>query len=316
MPRHSPGVLRSLLRRLLLAPLVLLVLASITFVLIRLAPGGPFDDERSTDAAVEQALAAQYHLDESLGRQYVRFLGDLAHGDLGPSFRSPGETVVTKIARHLPVSMGLGLLALLVAVLAGVSAGTIAAVRRNSAMDHTTMVVAMTGLALPTFVIGPILALVFGQWWGWLPVAGWQGFTTPRYLILPVLTLALPFAARIARLTRAGMLEVLSADHVRTARAKGLSGSMVVWRHVLRGGLLPVISYLGPATADILTGSVVVEAVFAIPGIGQEFVQSALSRDYTVVMGTVLVYGVLLIVFNMLSDILYVLADPRVRDRG
>jgi len=309
-------VLRSLLRRLLLAPLVLLVLASITFVLIRLAPGGPFDDERSTDAAVEQALAAQYHLDESLGRQYLRFLGDLVQGDLGPSFRSPGETVVAKIARHLPVSMGLGLLALLVAVLAGVSAGTIAAVRRNSALDHGTMVVAMTGLALPTFVIGPILALVFGQWWGWLPVAGWQGFDAPRYLLLPVITLALPFAARIARLTRAGMLEVLSADHVRTARAKGLSGRMVVWRHVLRGGLLPVISYLGPATADILTGSVVVEAVFAIPGIGQEFVQSALSRDYTVVMGTVLVYGVLLILFNMLSDILFVLADPRVRNRG
>jgi len=309
-------VLRSLLRRLLLAPLMLLVLASITFVLIRLAPGGPFDDERSTDAAVEQALAAQYHLDESLGRQYLRFLGDLVQGDLGPSFRSPGETVVAKIARHLPVSMGLGLLALLVAVLAGVTAGTIAAVRRNSALDHGTMVVAMTGLALPTFVIGPILALVFGQWWGWLPVAGWQGFDAPRYLLLPVFTLALPFAARIARLTRAGMLEVLSADHVRTARAKGLSGRMVVWRHVLRGGLLPVISYLGPATADILTGSVVVEAVFAIPGIGQEFVQSALSRDYTVVMGTVLVYGVLLILFNMLSDILFVLADPRVRNRG
>lgn len=315
-PSHSQPVLRAILKRLILAPVVLLVLATITFVLVRLAPGGPFDDERSADPTVEAALAAQYHLDEPLPRQYLRFLGDLVQGDLGPSFRSPGERVVEKIWRHLPVSMGIGALAMLLALGLGISAGTIAAVRRGRLTDHVTMVAALVGLALPAFVIGPLFALGFGLWLNVLPVAGWHGMTAPAYLVLPVLTLALPFAARIARLTRAGMLEILHADHVRTARAKGLSGTMVVLRHVLRGGLLPVISFLGPATADLLTGSVVVETVFAIPGIGPEFVQAALSRDYTMVMGTVLVYGALLIVFNILSDVLHALADPRVRHGG
>jgi oligopeptide transport system permease protein len=308
-------VLRPVLKRLAVAPAVLLVLATITFFLVRLAPGGPFAADRRLEPSVEAALQAQYHLDESQPQQYLRFLGDLVQGDLGPSFRHPGERVGERILRFLPVSMGLGLIALLLALVMGVTAGTWAAVRRNRPADHATMVVALIGLTVPTFVVGPVLALVFGLWLGWLPVAEWKGFTQPIYLVLPVITLALPFAARVARLTRAGMLEVLNADYVRTARAKGLSGRAVVWRHVMRGGLLPVIAFVGPAAADLLTGSVVVETVFAIPGIGPEFVQAALSRDYTMVMGTVLVYGALLIAFNLLSDIGHALADPRVGNR-
>lgn len=308
-------MLRYAALRILQAPMVLLVLVTLSFFLMRAAPGGPFDRDRSMDPIAEAQLRERYHLDESLGRQYIRFMGDLLTGDLGVSFQHPGETVNERIARHLPTSLWLGGLSLLLAIIAGVSVGTVAALHRNGWQDHSSMVVAMLGLALPPFVIGPVLALVAGLWLGWLPVSGYEGWAAPQYILLPVLTLALPFAARIARLTRAGVLEVLTQDHVRTARAKGLAESAVVARHVLRGGLLPVLAFIGPAAASLLTGSLVVEQIFGIPGIGVEFVQAAFDRDYTVVLGTVMVYGALLIALNLLTDIMQAWWDPRVRDR-
>ena len=300
-----------LLRRLAQAAVVLLVLVTVSFILIRTAPGGPFDRERAMDPAARAARERQYHLDRPLPVQYVLFLRDIATGELR-STKYEAETVHERIGRHLPVSMLLGAIALLVAVGVGIAAGVIAAIRHNRIADHAAMLAAMIGLAVPTFVVGPLLALVFGLWLGWLPVAGYAGWAQPSYLVLPAFALALPYAARIARLTRAGMLEVVHQDYVRTARAKGLGEAAVVVRHVLRGGLLPVVSYLGPAATDILTGSLVIEAVFGIPGLGAEFVTSAFNRDYNVVMGTVIVYGVLLVVFNLLSDLAYGLLDPRV----
>ena len=304
-------MLRYLLKRLAQAAVVLLVLITVSFILIRTAPGGPLDRERAMDPAARAELERQFHLDRSLPSQYLLFLRDIATGELR-SLKYQSETVHERIARYLPVSMLLGAIALLLAVGLGVGAGVIAAIRHNRPADHVAMVAAMVGLAVPTFVIGPLLALVFGLWLGWLPVAGYAGWAKPAYLVLPALALALPYAARIARLTRAGMLEVVHQDYVRTARAKGLGERAVVVRHVLRGGLLPVVSYLGPAATDILTGSLVIEAVFGIPGLGAEFVTSAFNRDYNVVMGTVIAYGVLLVVFNLLSDIAYGLLDPRV----
>ncbi len=301
---------RYLLKRLLQAPLVLFVLVTISFFLIRAAPGGPFTRERKGDPASEAALNQRYGLDRPLPAQYLMFLGRLARGDLGYSTKQQDERVSERIVRHLPVSLLLGALALALAVALGVSAGVIAAVRHNRGIDHAAMLLAMVGLAVPAFVIGPLLALVFGLWLRWLPVAGYDGW---RHLVLPAITLALPYGARIARLCRAGMLDVINQDFVRTARAKGLSERAVIARHVLRGGLLPVVSYLGPAATDVLTGSLVVEAIFRIPGMGYEFVSGALNRDYTVVMGTVIVYGALLVAFNLLSDVVYGLMDPRVR---
>ncbi|MBA3685745.1 MAG: ABC transporter permease [Planctomycetes bacterium] len=301
---------RYLIKRLLQAPLVLFVLVTISFFLMRAAPGGPFTRERSGDARSEQARAQRWGLDKPLPTQYLLFLGRLARGDLDYSMKQEDERVSERIARHLPVSLLLGSLALGLALLLGISAGVIAAMRRNRLPDHLAMLVAMIGLAVPAFVIGPLLAWGFGLRLGWLPVAGYDGWL---HLVLPAVTLALPYAARIARLCRAGMLDVINQDFVRTARAKGLSELAVVARHVLRGGLLPVVSYLGPAATDVLTGSLVVEAIFRIPGMGYEFVNGALNRDYTVVMGTVVVYGALLVAFNLLSDLVYGLLDPRVR---
>jgi oligopeptide transport system permease protein len=302
-----------LLRRLLLAPVVLLVLATLTFAMVRAAPGGPFQSERGLDPTVQAALAAQYHLDRPLWRQYLDYLGDLAQGDLGPSYKHKAETVNEIVARELPVSLLLGGLALLLALGLGIPAGVLAAARPAGAGDHLAMVAALVAISLPTFVIGPLLAFGFGLWLGWLPVAGWGGWSAPAFLVLPVLTLALPFAARIARLVRAGVLEVANQDFVRTARAKGLDGSAVLMRHALRVGLLPLAGFLGPAAAGLLTGSVVVEQVFQIPGLGREFVEAAVNRDYTLVMGTVLVYGAILVLCNLAADLLAGFLDPRAR---
>lgn len=300
-----------LIRRLLTAPLVLLLVTSVTFFLVRMAPGGPFSSERSLPPEVEQALLERYSLDEPLPAQYLHFIGNLIRGKLGPSMKHRGRGVGEIIATHLPVSLGLGATALSLALTLGVTAGLVSSLSPRSALDYTAMGICVLGISLPSFVFGPILQAVFSRWFGVLPVSG---IGSPLHFVLPALALSLPFAARFARLTRAGMLEVLSEDFVRTARAKGLREQTVLLRHAFRGGLLPVVSYLGPATASVTTGSLVVERIFSIPGLGREFVESALNRDYTLVMGTVIVYGTMIILCNLLADIAYAVMDPRVRD--
>jgi oligopeptide transport system permease protein len=303
----------SALRRLLQAPLVLLILASVSFVIMRLAPGGPFSGEKSMDPQVRAALEARYHLDQPMLFQYGHFLLDLLHGDLGTSLAGyKGTPVVAVIARTLPTSLLLGAQAMLLALLIGVLAGILAAMRRQRLGDRLTLVVGLVAISMPTFVIGPLLALVFGLWLHWLPIAGWQGWAHPAYQVLPAVALSLPFAGRIARLTRTGLLEVMSQDFIRTARAKGASELRIALRHALRLGFVPVVSFLGPATAAILTGSLVVEQVFQIPGLGFEFVKSAQNRDYTLVMGTVLAYGLCLVLCNLVADAVHRQLDPRV----
>jgi oligopeptide transport system permease protein len=302
-------VSRYLARRLIGFPPVLLVIVTVAFFIMRLAPGGPFDMERALPEAVRTNIEARYHLNESLARQYVRYLGDVVRGDLGPSFRYPDRTVNELLALGFPVSLTLGACALSLALLVGGTAGVIAAIRHNRWADYLTMSLALGGVSVPSFVLGPLLILVFALWLGWLPVAGWG---TWRHLVLPSVTLAAFYTAYVARLVRAGMLEVILQDWVRTARAKGLREAVVVTRHALPSALLPVVSYLGPAAARALTGSVVIETIFGIPGIGRYFIQSALNRDYTMVLGTVVFFSGLLIAFNLIVDCLYAYLDPRV----
>jgi oligopeptide transport system permease protein len=300
---------RYLAGRLAGLPPILLVIVTVSFFVMRIAPGGPFDLERTLPEAVRANVEARYHLDEPLVRQYLRYLGDILRGDLGPSFRYPDRTVTELIGLGIPVSLTLGACALLFALLLGGTAGILAALRHNRLVDYLTMSLALGGVSIPNFVLGPLLILVFALWLGWLPVAGWGSW---RHLVLPAVTLGVLYMAYVARLSRAGMLEVLFHDFVRTARAKGLRESVVVLRHALPSAVLPVVSYLGPATAGALTGSVVVESIFGIPGIGRYFVQSALNRDYTMVLGTVIVFSGLLVVFNLIVDLLYAWLDPRV----
>jgi oligopeptide transport system permease protein len=302
-------VARYLVRRLVGLPPVLLVIVTASFFVMRLAPGGPFDMERALPEAVRANIEARYHLDESLGRQYLRYLGDVVRGDFGPSFRYPDRTVNELLALGFPVSVTLGVCALGLALVVGGAAGVVAAMRHNRWVDYLTMSLALGGVSVPNFVLGPLLILIFALWLGWLPVAGWG---TWRHLVLPSVTLAAFYTAYVARLARAGMLEVIFQDWVRTARAKGLREAIVVTRHALPGALLPVVSYLGPAAARALTGSVVVETIFGIPGVGRYFIQSALNRDYTMVLGTVVFYSGLLIAFNLVVDCLYAYLDPRV----
>jgi oligopeptide transport system permease protein len=306
-------VLTYILRRLLMAPLVVLVLVTISFVIIRAAPGGPFSGEKKMDPAVEAALRAKYHLDEPLPMQYLRWLGDLCRGDLGPSYKQTTRTVNEIIAATLPTSLFLGGVSLLLALFVGLAVGIVGAVRQGGAWDHLTMLLAMLGLSIPTFVIGPMLVLLFALYLGWLPVAEYQGPMHPSYVILPALTLAIPFAARIARLSRAGMLDVINADFVRTARAKGTPAMAVVLKHALPSAMIPVVGFLGPAVAALLTGSLVIEKIFQIPGLGREFVESATNRDYTLVMGTVIVYGLIVMACNLVADLLLGVIDPRIR---
>jgi oligopeptide transport system permease protein len=300
------------LRRLLGSLPTLLAIVTLAFFMMRLAPGGPFTLDRSLPPAIEKNLLAAYRLDQPLWRQYLDYLAGLLRGDLGPSFKYQDFTVAELIATGFPASLKVGGLALLVAVFVGVGLGTLAALHRNGRLDHAVMALAMVGIAVPNFVMAPILALLFGVHLAWLPVGGW-GDGGLRNLVLPVTALALPQIAYIARLTRGAMIEELHRDHVRTARAKGLGERIVVLRHTLRGGLLPVVSYLGPATAGLVTGSVVIETIFAIPGIGRYFVQGALNRDYTLVMGVVIFYAVLIILLNLLVDLLYCVLDPKVK---
>ncbi|HBG29981.1 oligopeptide ABC transporter permease OppB [Candidatus Macondimonas diazotrophica] len=299
------------LRRFLGAWPTLLVLVTLSFFLVRAAPGGPFDAEKNLPPEIEANLAAKYHLDEPLWQQYLRYLGDLARGDLGPSFKYADYTVNELIAQGFPVSLRLGLAAMAVALLIGLPAGMLAALRQNRPLDHVTMAAAMTGISVPGFVVAPLLILVFAVHLGWLPAGGLSGGLSAW--ILPVTALSLPLLAYIARLTRASLIEVWRSPFIRTARAKGLPLRVILVRHALKPTLLPVVSFLGPALAGVITGSVVIEAIFGIPGLGRYFVQGALNRDYTLVMGVVVFYGALIIVFNFLVDLLYALLDPRVR---
>lgn len=305
-------MLRFTLQRLLSAVPTLLVLISLAFLLIRVAPGGPFDAERRLPPEIEQRLRAAYHLDEPLPQQLGRYLWNLLQGDFGPSFQYRDRTVTELIGASFPVSLRLGALAMALALLLGVAAGTLAALRQNRFADHALMTAAMTGISIPNFVLAPLLVLMFAVWLRWLP-AGGLGDGGLRYLVLPVIALALPQVAYIARLTRGSMIEVLRSPFVRTARAQGLPMRTIILRHALRPALLPVLSYLGPALAAIVTGSVVVEQIFGVPGLGRFFVQGALNRDYTLVMGVVVFYGTLIVAMNFLVDVAYGWLDPRLK---
>jgi oligopeptide transport system permease protein len=290
----------------------LFIIVTASFFIIRLAPGGPFDQEQTLNAQVRANLDRAYGLDQPLPVQYLRYLRGLVHGDFGPSFKQRDFTVSELIAQGLPVSMTLGGVALLLALLVGLPLGFAAAIRTGSAVDVSLGTLVVLGMAVPSFVVGPLLALVFGVYLQWLPVAGWEEGEA-RDVVLPAITLALPVAALIARLMRGSLLEVLRSNYIRTARARGLGRWLILWRHALRPALLPVVSYLGPAAAFLVTGSLVVETVFGLPGTGRYLVQGAINRDYTLVMGMVIVYGVLVLLFNLLADLLYGWLDPRVR---
>jgi len=305
-------LLRYTLLRLLGAIPTLLLVIVLAFLMVHAAPGGPFDDERVLPADVEANIAKAYHLDESLPKQFVRYMSGLLRGDLGPSYRYRDHTVSELIRSGFPLSLQLGAMAITLALLAGVSAGTVAALRQDSLLDRVVMSFAMTGISIPVFVIAPVLVLLLAVKVHWLP-AGWSGSAGAAKFVLPVFTLALPQIAYIARLTRASMIDVLGRDFIRTARAQGLSTSTLVRVHALKPAMLPVLSYMGPAIAAILTGSVVVEEVFGIPGLGQFFVRGALNRDYTLVLGIVIFYATLIVFLNLLVDILYGVIDPRVR---
>ena len=294
-------------------PTLLLVIA-LAFLMVHAAPGGPFDDERVLPADVEANIAAAYHLDDPLPKQFVRYLGGLVKGDLGPSYRYRDYTVAELIGSAFPLSLKLGAMAMALALIIGVTAGTEAALREGTRIDRVVMGFSMTGISIPVFVIAPVLVLLFAVKLQWLP-AGWSGASGMGRYVLPVITLALPQIAYIARLTRASMIDVLGRDFIRTARAQGLGTRTVIRVHALKPAMLPVLSYLGPAIAAILTGSVVVEEIFGIPGLGQFFVRGALNRDYTLVLGIVVFYATLIISLNLLVDILYGAIDPRVRYR-
>jgi oligopeptide transport system permease protein len=300
------------LKRLLATVPTLLVLVTLVFFLLRAAPGGPFDEERALPPEVQAQVRAAYHLDEPLWRQFARYLGGLTQGDLGPSFQYPGRSVNELVAAGFPVSLQLGLAAMLLALPLGYAIGVAAALRRNTLADRGLMTLAMAFVSIPNFVVAPLLILAFALALGWLPAGGWDSW---RSAVLPVVALALPQIAILARLTRGSMVEVLAQHYIRTARAKGLPQHWIVLRHALKPALMPVLSYLGPALAQIVTGSVVVEQVFSIPGLGRHFVQGALNRDYTVVMGVVVFYGALIVLLNLAVDLLYGALDPRVRHR-
>ncbi len=299
-------------RRLGSAIPTLLVIITIAFFMMRLAPGGPFDREKQLPPEIEANILKAYNLDKPIYEQYFDYVINIAQGDFGPSYKYLDFTVNDLILAGFPVSLRLGISAILLAIVIGVTAGTIAALNQNSRFDYIVMGAAMTGIAIPNFVMAPLLALVFGVYLSWLPVAGWGGGAF-RNQILPIVTLALPQIAYVARLTRGSMVETMNANFIRTARAKGLAERIVVVRHALKGGLLPVVSYLGPATAAVITGSVVIESIFDVPGIGRYFVTGALNRDYPVVMGVVIFYAVLIMVLNLIVDLFYGFLDPRAK---
>ena len=307
-------MLRYTLLRLLGAIPTLLLVIVLAFLLVHAAPGGPFDDERVLPPAILKNIEATYHLDESLPQQFWRYLSGVARGDFGPSYRYRDLTVSQLIGSAFPVSLRLGAMSMLLAVIVGVGAGIVAALRQNTMADRAIMTVAMTGISIPIFVVAPVLVLLFAVKLHWLP-AGWSGNVGLARWLLPVVSLALPQIAYIARLTRASLIDVLGSDFVRTAKAQGLGTVAIVRFHALKPAMLPVLSFMGPAIAAVLTGSVVVEKVFGIPGLGQFFVRGALNRDYTLVLGIVIFYAALIIFLNLIVDILYGVIDPRIRYR-
>jgi oligopeptide transport system permease protein len=298
------------IRRILGAIPTMFALIVISFFIMRVAPGGPFSSYRRLTKAVLANIERAYHLDEPLWKQFGRYLWGLAQFDFGPSMKYMDYSVTELIVQGLPVSIEVGLSAMMLATIAGVALGIAGALRRNGVTDLTAGVIAMTGIAVPTFVIGPLLQIVFGLQLNWLPIAGWDGSFTAK--VLPVFVLALPNIAYISRLTRGSMIESLRTNYVRTARAKGIGPHRVIWKHALTGAMLPVIAYLGPATAITVTGSVVIEQIFGIPGIGRYFVEGAANRDYPLVMGVTIVYGGIVILANIVTDVVRGVLDPKV----
>lgn len=303
---------RYVLKRLLTAIPTLFLIVTISFFLMRVAPGGPFNQEKGLQPSIRANLERVYHLDKPLWEQYAHYLGNLLKGDLGPSYTRPEFTVAELFRAGLPISIQLGATALALALVLGGVLGIVAALNQNRLADYAVIATATAGSTIPTFVIAPVYQLIFALALAWVPVAGWGGGALVNK-IGPVLVLMLPQLAVVARLMRGSMIESLHSHHIRTARAMGLSDYSVVIRHALRGALLPVISYAGPAAAALMTGSIIVETIFAIPGIGRYFVEAALNRDYTIVMGTVVVVAIFTILFNLIVDILYAVVDPRVR---
>ena len=307
-------MLRYTLRRLLSAAPTLLVIITLAFVLLHAAPGGPFDTEKVLPPQIKENIERAYHLDEPLYEQYLRYLGQVFHGNLGPSYQYRDTTVNDLIREGLPVDLTIGGWALMLALLLGTPIGVLAAMRQNTALDYGPMALAMIGISLPAFIVAPLLILVFAVQLQWLPAGDWAG-GTPAHVILPVLALAAPYTAYIARLMRGAMFEVLVSPYIRTARAKGLPPRTLIVRHALKPALMPLISFLGPASVGIISGSIVIETIFGLPGIGRYFVDAALNRDYTVVLGVTILYGVAIVLANLISDLLYAALDPRIRYR-
>jgi oligopeptide transport system permease protein len=305
-------MLRFILRRLLTTIPTLLLVATLAFILLHLAPGGPFSTDKHILPAIQRSLDAQYHLDEPLWRQYLRYLGHLAHGDLGPSFQYRGTSVNEIIAQGFRVDLTIGLSAITLALLIGAAMGVNAALHHGTRWDYGAMAIAIGGISTPVFIGAPLLILIFAVDLHWLPAGDWVSGSV-RHLILPSIALALPYTAYIARIMRASTLEVLNSAYIRTARAKGLPSWLIIWRHALRPTLTPLVSFLGPAIAGVITGSIVVESVFGLPGIGRYFLTGALNRDYTMVVGITVLYGALVVLFNLLVDLCYAWIDPRVR---
>ncbi|MFY8140846.1 MAG: ABC transporter permease [Caulobacter sp.] len=305
-------MLRFLFRRLLVAIPTLFLVITVAFFMMRAAPGSPFVNERQLSPQIEAVVMAKFGMDKPLHEQYVDYLSGVVKGDFGPSLKYRDKSVLDILKENYKVSLILGGVSILLAAMIGMSLGVIAALRQNRIADYFTMGVAILGVCIPTFVTAPLLVMVFASKLGWLPTAGWNGGALAN-LILPITVLALPQIAIISRLTRAGMIEVLRSNYIRTARSKGLPESLIVRKHALRAAILPLVSYLGPAAAGLLTGSLVVEKIFNLPGLGKFFVISALQRDYTVVMGMVIVYALLILVLNLIADMIYAALDPRVR---
>lgn len=305
-------LLRYILRRLAGAIPTLLVIISLAFMLLHAAPGGPFDAQKTLPPAIKQSIEHVYHLDEPLYMQYGRYLDSVLHGDFGPSYQYRGTSVNDLIAEGFPIDAIIGGIALTLALLLGSAIGIAAALRQNTLGDYLPMGIAMLGISIPSFVIAPLLILVFAVSLHWLPAGDWAD-GAPSHVVLPALALSAPYIAYVARLMRGSMVEVLGSPFIRTARAKGLPMHSIVLRHALKPALMPLVSFLGPATVGIVTGSIVIETIFGLPGIGRYFVDGALNRDYTVVLGVTILYGALILLFNLLADLAYALLDPRIR---
>jgi oligopeptide transport system permease protein len=305
-------MLRFIIRRLLITIPMVLIVISITWALIRLAPGNFYSGEKKLPAAIEKNIREKYGIDKPWYVQYGKMMGSILRWDFGNSLKYEGQSVNEILRNTFPVSAAIGILAYLLALLVGITTGTISAIKQNTKWDYGSMGLAMLGISLPNFVLGPLLVLIFSLTLYWLPPSRWGGFFSLN-IIMPVITLSAIYMAYIARLTRAGMLEVLRSDYIRTARAKGLKERDIVFRHVMRGGLMPVVSFTGPALAVLVTGTVVVERIFALPGLGNYFINANLNRDEPLIIGIVAFIGIITLVFNLLVDIAYAYIDPRIR---